>query len=122
MSVFFLYQVIAFSFVRSLPINQREAMAITTTSKQNNNKKKTFFVCLCLFTGNLFLYRLFCFSLGFPTIIVAISLAVTQANGYGNEAACWLDVESGLIWAFIAPALLVIVVGARENPFIITFL
>ena len=50
------------------------------------------------------------FLLGFPAIVVAISLAVTQANGYGSTAACWLDVKSGLIWAFIAPALLVILV------------
>jgi len=48
---------------------------------------------------------------GFPAVMVTISLAVTQANGYGNAAACWLDVESGLIWAFIAPALLVIVIN-----------
>jgi len=58
---------------------------------------------------------LFCLSPGFPAIVVAISLAVTQASGYGNEAACWLDVESGLIWAFIAPALLVILVGKKYH-------
>ena len=51
------------------------------------------------------------FIIGFPAVVVTISLAVTQANGYGNTAACWLDVKSGLIWAFIAPALLVILVS-----------
>ena len=49
--------------------------------------------------------------LGFPAVVVVISLTVTHANSYGNTAACWLDVKSGLIWAFIAPALLVILVS-----------
>ena len=69
---------------------------------------------LCLkicFVGFFFsLYSLLYF-LGLPAIIVTISLVVTQANGYGNTEACWLDVKSGLIWAFIAPALLVILVS-----------
>ena len=50
--------------------------------------------------------------LGFPAIVVAISLAVTQTNGYGNKDVCWLDAKSGLIWAFIGPALLVILVSS----------
>lgn len=48
------------------------------------------------------------FGWGFPAIIVVISLAATKAEGYGTTEACWLDVPSGLIWAFIAPALIVI--------------
>ncbi|XP_068678749.1 adhesion G protein-coupled receptor B1-like [Montipora foliosa] len=51
------------------------------------------------------------FGWGFPAIIVAISLAATQAVGYGNAHACWLDVSSGLIWGFIAPAITVILVN-----------
>ena len=51
------------------------------------------------------------FKTGFPAIIVAISLAATQAVGYGNAHACWLDVSSGLIWGFIAPAITVILVS-----------
>ncbi|XP_068678794.1 uncharacterized protein [Montipora foliosa] len=51
------------------------------------------------------------FGWGFPAIIVAISLAATQAVGYGNAHACWLDVSSGLIWAFIAPAITIILVN-----------
>ncbi|XP_068678399.1 adhesion G protein-coupled receptor L4-like [Montipora foliosa] len=51
------------------------------------------------------------FGWGFPAIIVAISLATTQAVGYGNAHACWLYVSSGLIWAFIAPAITVILVN-----------
>ena len=54
-----------------------------------------------------------CFFLGFPVIIVAISLGVTQADGYGSPESCWLDVPSGLIWAFIAPAILIILVSGN---------
>ena len=52
---------------------------------------------------------------GFPLLIVTISLAATQADGYGSPDACWLDVPSGLIWAFIAPAIVIILVS--ENRF-----
>ena len=51
------------------------------------------------------------FSIGFPAVIVVISLAVTQAVGYGTSETCWLDVPSGLIWAFIAPAIIIILVS-----------
>ena len=54
------------------------------------------------------------FKTGFPAIIVAISLAATQAVGYGNAHACWLDVSSGLIWGFIAPAITVILVSKNS--------
>ena len=50
-------------------------------------------------------------SVGFPALIVVISLAATQADGYGTSEACWLDVPSGLIWAFIAPAVIIILVS-----------
>ena len=68
---------------------------------------------VCLNTRSGFI-RIASFA-GFPAIVVTISLAVTQANGYGNKKACWLDVKSGLIWAFIGPAMLVILVS--ENSF-----
>ena len=42
---------------------------------------------------------------------MAISLGATQADGYGSSENCWLDVPSGLIWAFIAPAVLIILVS-----------
>ena len=72
------------------------------------------FVCLfvCLFA--LFHDDCFCLSIGFPAIVVAISLAATQTDGYGTEATCWLDVSSGLIWAFIAPAITVISVSEKS--------
>ncbi|XP_052810758.1 uncharacterized protein LOC128238665 [Mya arenaria] len=46
-----------------------------------------------------------------PAIIVGISLGVTKTEGYGNENFCWLDIENGLIWSFVGPALFVIVVN-----------
>ena len=53
---------------------------------------------------------------GFPAIIVVTSLAATRAVGYGKIAhACWLDVHSGLIWAFIAPALTIILVSENSS-------
>ena len=48
---------------------------------------------------------------GFPAIVVAISLAVTQTKGYESKDLCWLDVKTGLIWAFAGPAILVITVS-----------
>ena len=51
--------------------------------------------------------------LGFPLLIVVISLAATQAKGYGyygDQTACWLAVDNGLIWAFVAPAIVVLLV------------
>ncbi|XP_044174180.1 uncharacterized protein LOC114947269 isoform X5 [Acropora millepora] len=51
------------------------------------------------------------FGWGFPAIIVAISLAATQTVGYGTAHACWLDISSGLIWAFIAPVISIILVN-----------
>ena len=53
---------------------------------------------------------------GFPAIILVTSLAATRAVGYGKIAhACWLDVDSGLIWAFIAPALTIILVSENSS-------
>ncbi|KAL3877058.1 hypothetical protein ACJMK2_034813, partial [Sinanodonta woodiana] len=46
-----------------------------------------------------------------PAVIVAISLGVTKLEGYGNKKFCWLSIEDGLIWAFVGPAALVIVIN-----------
>ncbi|XP_071124121.1 adhesion G protein-coupled receptor B3-like [Mytilus edulis] len=45
-----------------------------------------------------------------PAGIVGISATSTKLKGYGNQQFCWLTLESNLIWAFIGPALLVIMV------------
>ncbi|XP_050392859.1 adhesion G protein-coupled receptor B1 [Patella vulgata] len=49
---------------------------------------------------------------GIPLIIVIISTAVTRFKGYGNEHFCWLSIKGGLIWAFIVPGLIVIMINA----------
>ncbi|XP_076072032.1 adhesion G protein-coupled receptor B2-like [Mytilus galloprovincialis] len=46
-----------------------------------------------------------------PGIIVGISAGVTKLTGYGNRNFCWLTLESNLIWAFIGPALIVILIN-----------
>ncbi|WAR06917.1 AGRL3-like protein [Mya arenaria] len=43
-----------------------------------------------------------------PAVIVGISLGATQTQGYGNTNFCWLSLSRGVIWAFVAPALLII--------------
>ncbi|KAK3598142.1 hypothetical protein CHS0354_027442, partial [Potamilus streckersoni] len=46
-----------------------------------------------------------------PAVIVAVSLGVTKLEGYGNEKFCWLSIEDGLIWAFVGPVALVILLN-----------
>ncbi|XP_033123619.1 adhesion G protein-coupled receptor L3-like [Anneissia japonica] len=46
----------------------------------------------------------------FPMIVVGASVGA-KLDGYGTKNSCWLDVESGLIWAFVAPSIFVIVVN-----------
>ncbi|XP_052069791.1 adhesion G protein-coupled receptor E4-like [Mytilus californianus] len=40
---------------------------------------------------------------GIPVLIVAISMAVTKLEGYGDGKYCWLSTSNGLIWAFFVP-------------------
>ncbi|XP_059155145.1 adhesion G protein-coupled receptor L3-like isoform X2 [Physella acuta] len=46
-----------------------------------------------------------------PLVIVAVSLGVTQGQGYGTNDYCWLSIESGLFWAFAGPASLIILLN-----------
>ncbi|KAH3852160.1 hypothetical protein DPMN_094659 [Dreissena polymorpha] len=46
-----------------------------------------------------------------PAVIVGISLGVTKTKGYGNENFCWLSIKDGLIWAFVGPTLLIILLN-----------
>ena len=52
---------------------------------------------------------------GFPAIVVAVSLGATQTAGYGRADICWLSTDSGLIWAFIGPASVVILVSYSSH-------
>nr|XP_006821755.1 PREDICTED: uncharacterized protein LOC100368044 [Saccoglossus kowalevskii] len=47
---------------------------------------------------------------GIPFLIVVIAVAIDYEH-YGTDDNCWLSVSSGLIWAFVGPALLVILVN-----------
>ncbi|XP_052245369.1 adhesion G protein-coupled receptor L4-like isoform X2 [Dreissena polymorpha] len=46
-----------------------------------------------------------------PAVIVGISLGVTKTKGYGNENFCWLSIKDGVIWAFVGPTLLIILLN-----------
>ncbi|XP_068744277.1 adhesion G protein-coupled receptor L4-like [Montipora capricornis] len=47
---------------------------------------------------------------GLPGIIVLIAASVAH-EGYGTESSCWLSVANGVIYAFVVPALLIILVN-----------
>ncbi|XP_016058606.1 PREDICTED: adhesion G-protein coupled receptor D1 [Miniopterus natalensis] len=47
---------------------------------------------------------------GSPLLICVISISCAM-DSYGTTNNCWLSLQSGAIWAFVAPALLVIVVN-----------
>ena len=66
-------------------------------------------LCVCVILGSNFVLTF----LGFPAIMVLISLSVSQLKGYGHKEACWLNADKGLIWAFIVPALGVILVSKK---------
>ncbi|PVD30673.1 hypothetical protein C0Q70_09946 [Pomacea canaliculata] len=48
-----------------------------------------------------------CFGWGIPLILVAIS-AATNWQGYGTPTSCWLSTQRKTIWAFVGPALAII--------------
>ncbi|KAF6080387.1 adhesion G protein-coupled receptor D1 [Phyllostomus discolor] len=47
---------------------------------------------------------------GLPLLICVISVSCA-VDSYGTRNNCWLSLQSGAVWAFVAPALLVIVVN-----------
>ncbi|XP_060583875.1 uncharacterized protein LOC132740036 [Ruditapes philippinarum] len=69
------------------------------------------FVILYVFTTESRLKWILPLAWLLPAVIVGISLAVTQTKGYGNDKSCWLSIDDGLIWAFVGPALLIILVN-----------
>ncbi|XP_034493789.1 adhesion G-protein coupled receptor D1 [Ailuropoda melanoleuca] len=48
---------------------------------------------------------------GFPLLICIISVSFAM-DSYGTSVNCWLSISSGAVWAFVAPALSIIVVNA----------
>ncbi|XP_041351593.1 uncharacterized protein LOC121370438 [Gigantopelta aegis] len=70
------------------------------------------FVCVIyVFNMRSRLHWLMLMSWGIPAVIVGISLGATQLEGYGNETFCWLSLDNGLLWAFVGPALTVILIN-----------
>uniref|UniRef100_A0A8C2PPK7 Adhesion G protein-coupled receptor D1 n=1 Tax=Cyprinus carpio TaxID=7962 RepID=A0A8C2PPK7_CYPCA len=47
---------------------------------------------------------------GCPFIICVVSMT-SSLNSYGEDGNCWLSLKNGAIWAFVAPALFVIMVN-----------
>ncbi|XP_052808093.1 adhesion G protein-coupled receptor L3-like [Mya arenaria] len=55
-----------------------------------------------------------------PLVIVGISLGITRTHGYGNSSFCWLSIKGGVVWAFVGPALFIILVNIVALFIIIT--
>ena len=52
---------------------------------------------------------------GVPAFIVILSVIIVEASGshgYGTDLYCWLDTGNGLIWAFVAPIICVLVINS----------
>ncbi|XP_018117920.1 adhesion G-protein coupled receptor D1 isoform X1 [Xenopus laevis] len=56
--------------------------------------------------------HLYYYGIGWGSSLVICIVSVTSAlDSYGEKGNCWLSLEKGAIWAFVAPALFVIVVN-----------
>ncbi|CAG5125906.1 unnamed protein product, partial [Candidula unifasciata] len=51
-----------------------------------------------------------CIGYGLPLLLVAIS-AVVDWEGYGTKYSCWLSIHQSTIWAFVGPAMAIIIVN-----------
>ncbi|XP_051527125.1 adhesion G protein-coupled receptor B2-like isoform X2 [Myxocyprinus asiaticus] len=55
--------------------------------------------------------RFLCLGWGLPALVVAISVGFTRARGYGTPSYCWLSLEGGLLYAFVGPAAVIVLVN-----------
>ncbi|MBN3274978.1 AGRD1 protein, partial [Polyodon spathula] len=56
--------------------------------------------------------HIYYYGIGWGSPLVICVVSVTSAlNSYGEVGNCWLSLENGAIWAFVAPALFVILVN-----------
>ncbi|XP_041089778.1 adhesion G protein-coupled receptor B2 isoform X3 [Polyodon spathula] len=55
--------------------------------------------------------RFLCLGWGLPALIVAVSVGFTRARGYGTANYCWLSLEGGLLYAFVGPAAVIVLVN-----------
>ncbi|XP_031566100.1 adhesion G protein-coupled receptor B1-like [Actinia tenebrosa] len=64
-------------------------------------------------SGRSKMRHFYCFGWGFPVLIVGISAGATGLDGYGEpNHLCWLSTVGGLSWAFVAPAICVVLVNS----------
>ncbi|XP_028573128.2 adhesion G protein-coupled receptor E5 isoform X2 [Podarcis muralis] len=62
-------------------------------------------------THSLRHWHIFLVGYGIPAIVVGISAAV-NSEGYGNLRNCWLKMDKGFLWSFLAPVALIIMLNA----------
>ncbi|XP_061420663.1 adhesion G protein-coupled receptor B1-like isoform X6 [Lethenteron reissneri] len=55
--------------------------------------------------------RFLCLGWGLPALVVASSVGFTKSNGYGTIHYCWLSLEGGLLYSFVGPAAVVVLVN-----------
>ncbi|XP_034092624.1 adhesion G protein-coupled receptor B2 isoform X16 [Gymnodraco acuticeps] len=55
--------------------------------------------------------RFLCLGWGLPALVVAVSVGFTRARGYGTASYCWLSLEGGLLYAFVGPAAVIVLVN-----------
>ncbi|XP_042187612.1 adhesion G protein-coupled receptor B1 [Callorhinchus milii] len=55
--------------------------------------------------------RFLCLGWGLPALVVATSIGFTKSKGYGTVNYCWLSLEGGLLYAFVGPAAVVVLVN-----------
>ncbi|KAJ8287345.1 hypothetical protein COCON_G00000040, partial [Conger conger] len=55
--------------------------------------------------------RFLCLGWGLPALVVAVSVGFTRARGYGSSSSCWLSLEGGLLYAFVGPAAVIVLVN-----------
>ncbi|XP_063312319.1 adhesion G protein-coupled receptor B2 isoform X9 [Pelobates fuscus] len=55
--------------------------------------------------------RFLCLGWGLPALVVAVSVGFTRTKGYGTTHYCWLSLEGGLLYAFVGPAAVIVLVN-----------
>ncbi|XP_032566090.1 adhesion G protein-coupled receptor B2 isoform X5 [Chiroxiphia lanceolata] len=55
--------------------------------------------------------RFLCLGWGLPALVVAVSVGFTRTKGYGTATYCWLSLEGGLLYAFVGPAAVIVLVN-----------
>ncbi|XP_071623865.1 adhesion G protein-coupled receptor B2 isoform X6 [Heliangelus exortis] len=55
--------------------------------------------------------RFLCLGWGLPALVVAVSVGFTRTKGYGTASYCWLSLEGGLLYAFVGPAAVIVLVN-----------